>query len=80
MYASNVILRMPINKKKSLIFSCYFSEELIALTVLPFDSNPLPTDYETRALTNAPPGISNIVEGTQAALKILPTNRYLLSI
>ena len=22
----------------------------------PLDSNPLPTDYETRALTNAPPG------------------------
>ena len=23
----------------------------------PLDSNPLPTDYETRALTNAPPGL-----------------------
>ena len=39
----------------------YFSEELIALTVRRLIRFPLPTDYETRALTNAPPGTTCVI-------------------
>ena len=44
---------------------------------LPLDSNPQPTDYETRALTNAPPGtIDDICTNARKSLRFIRRNLH----
>ena len=50
---------LPLNekiKKTLLIFKVLFLRRAHSPDSPPLDSNPLPADYETKALANAPPG------------------------
>ena len=46
-------------EKEIVDFSVLFLRRARSPDRPPLDSHPLPTDYETRALTNAPPGTVN---------------------
>ena len=52
-----------------------FLQEAHSPDCTPLDSNPLPSDYETRALTNVPPGTTQTVSVSrilEASYEICP--------
>ena len=88
-------LLLQLDKLKTTIFKCYFSEMHIALTVIRWIRtrylrttkpatyglrNPLPTDYETRALPIAPPGSSDEYYIALAIIEYTVSTKYYIEL